>query len=401
MDPTLFITASKELRERFFTLLDTLSAVQALATLDVQHRDTACLLGDALNVLMQHQDLERCSAFLLEDGELTCVAGTDLPKFFLEDTSNVVTETQQEARKFKIGEGLIGIAAETGRLQLCGNCSTDPRFEAGDKGEENSLGSLMCAPILNGDKVLGVINVHHPGVDYFQDWHQHTLFMFCGILGHMLANHNVMQRLEEAVDKRTRQLESALLEAERLTRRYEELSTIDELTGLHNRRFFFPETEAALSRAARHKHEFCLMVMDLDFFKRINDAYGHATGDRVLCGIAETLKSHTRDGDILARLGGEEFVLALPNTEIGGAKSLAERIRHQIQATEWLSNENRFRITACIGLACLDQEISGDDRSRLEEILRRADKALYYCKYHGRDQVQNYQDVLNLETKTI
>lgn len=391
MDPAPFIAAETELRGRIVGLLDTLSSVRALADLNIQHRDVRTLLAEALHVLSQYQDLERCSVYLLEGDRLVYTAGTDVQEVFLVELSEVMPRSEMARRSFRVGEGVIGVTAQTGELQYCPNCASDSRFAA-DSGRVP--GSLLCAPIRNSGSLLGVLNASYPEPEYFEDWHRHMLTMFSSVLGHMLASHHVVQRLEAAVVERTRQLEAALSEAQRLQRRYEELSTVDELTGLHNRRFFFAEADAALARGVRYQHPFCLTIMDLDHFKWVNDTHGHATGDQVLKGLASALLGHSREGDILARLGGEEFVLALPNTSLTGARALSERIRRHVKELRWDSPSGEVvQITISIGVSCIDLEDPEVHRLRLDDLLRQADEALYYCKYNGRDQVQSFPDI--------
>jgi diguanylate cyclase (GGDEF)-like protein len=394
MDPTPFVAAARELRQRFVALLDSLSAVRALSEMDcARPRDDRELMVGALEALMQHQDLARCSVFLLRDDTLTCAAGRDYAEGVREVAEGIGPERKYDPRTFRVGEGIIGLAAQTGQLQYCADCSSDPRFSphAGEVG--SPPGSLICAPVSDGAQTLGVVNVFHPEPEFFQDWHRQVVATYAGILGHMLAHHRAMQHLESQVQQRTQQLELALAEAEHLKRRYEELSTVDELTGLHNRRFFFTEAEAALARALRYRHPFCLMLVDLDFFKQINDTFGHSVGDAALRDLANALRRHTREGDILARFGGEEFVIALPNSVMPGARALAERIQEHIGQLHWEVEGVTFGLTVSIGLASLEPDARQSGRPLLDELVRQADKALYHCKYNGRNRVFAFSDL--------
>jgi diguanylate cyclase (GGDEF)-like protein len=213
------------------------------------------------------------------------------------------------------------------------------------------------------------------------------------VLGLMMANHRARRHLEGLVTERTRQLQQALAEAEELKRRYEELSTVDDLTGLHNRRFFKAEGEAALARSMRYEHPFCLMLIDLDFFKHVNDTFGHGVGDMVLRDLARVLRRHTREGDILARYGGEEFILALPNTDLDGARATAERIREHVRSLKWESQGRPFRVTLSIGVASFLPQPEQAGTASLQTLIREADEALYYCKGTGRDRVRAHQDL--------
>jgi diguanylate cyclase (GGDEF)-like protein len=394
MDPTPFAQAARELRQRFLSLLDSLSAVRALTELDCcQRSDARPLLVGALEALMQHQDFARCSVFLLQDGELACAAGRDYTETAREAAEGLPPDQVYAPRRFRIGEGVVGLAAETRQIQVCPDCATDPRFVPLPGQTGRSQGCLVCAPILAASELIGVVNVFHPEPHHFREWHLQVIAVYCAVLGHMLANHRAMHRLETVVAERTRQLESALAEAEQLKRRYEELSTVDELTGLHNRRFFFAEAEAAVARSVRYRHPFCMMLVDLDFFKQINDSFGHAVGDAALRDLAAALRRHTREGDILARFGGEEFVLALPNTGLEGARVLAERIQDYVRGLLWEAEGVSFGLTVSIGLSSVDHDGRHQGRPLVDHLLRQADKALYYCKANGRDQVFAHNDL--------
>ena len=135
------------------------------------------------------------------------------------------------------------------------------------------------------------------------------------------------------------------------------------------------------------------MLLDIDFFKKINDTYGHAAGDVTLVGLAKALQQRLRGGDLLARFGGEEFVLALPMTPLDGARTVAARIREHVNKLVWKTDEDSFRITVSIGIA----EVNADERSSsgqvLEALVKQADEALYYSKAHGRDQANAYADI--------
>jgi diguanylate cyclase (GGDEF)-like protein len=140
------------------------------------------------------------------------------------------------------------------------------------------------------------------------------------------------------------------------------------------------------------------MLLDIDHFKQINDTHGHSVGDEVLSDIAAALANQTRDGDILARFGGEEFVLALPVTDVVGAKQLAQRIREAVLVLRWRAKRKKIKVTLSIGITAL--ELTDTTRKKepphevvLEELLKQADLALYYCKQHGRDQVRAYQEL--------
>lgn len=158
----------------------------------------------------------------------------------------------------------------------------------------------------------------------------------------------------------------------------------DPLSRLHNRRFFMFAAADRLKVCLRSGEPLCILVMDLDHFKRINDTFGHATGDRVIRLAADTLRGVLRASDLVGRFGGEEFIACLPNTDVDSARIAAERIRSVLEGSSLDAGprEGRVRITASIGIAGTRAE-----RESLESLIARADKALYEAKGAGRNQV--------------
>jgi diguanylate cyclase (GGDEF)-like protein len=397
MDTKPFIEAYQGLNSSYFKLIDSLSAVRALSSIAIQSSSDQELLDKALGVLVENQDLERCSIYLVRDGMLAIAAGMDWADLISVSRSGERSVYPRNT-EFSLGEGIVGIAAMSGELQHCRDCSVDQRFlpqaELGREGEQTeTIGSILCVPIRGVEGVIGVLNVSHPHAGFFDDGHERTLSIFCNILGQLLVNNRLIHQMDELVQERTRQLQFALSDAEELKQRYEMLSVIDDLTQLHNRRFFFPEARAALARSIRQKEPFAVLLLDVDEFKEVNDNFGHAVGDQVLRQVAIELNSLVREGDILARFGGEEFVLALPNTHHDGAMLLAERIRNRIKQYIWDLPGKNLSITLSIGVSDIAYYAESDTQKLLDLLVVQADKALYYCKNHGRDQVHFYADV--------
>jgi len=393
MDSSVLAQAYQEINQRFLQLVDNLSALHGLSALSLNAPDETELLRSALRVLMEHHDLRRCSVFLLEGDTLTCAAGLDWRELLSAGTS---TTASRPGTRFRLGEGLIGLAAEYGQLLRSDDCARESRFapRVGASGTE-AVGSLICAPIKAGDDVLGVVNVSHPESGFFSVSHERLLGVFVNFLGQMLSNWRYFHEMERQIQRRTGELEAALAEAEALRHRYQELSVVDELTGLHNRRFFFPEASTALANALRQQRPFSILMLDLDHFKQINDTHGHSMGDDVLQETAALLKRQIREGDVIARFGGEEFVLALPNTDRSGALQLAGRVLDSIRACEFGTFPHRFRVTGTIGVAhSSGTEEDGRNRAELLELLlRHADQALYMGKERGRNQVCAFSDI--------
>ncbi|MDZ7853499.1 MAG: sensor domain-containing diguanylate cyclase [Halomonas sp.] len=167
-------------------------------------------------------------------------------------------------------------------------------------------------------------------------------------------------------------------------RNLEVLAQRDPLTGVANRRHFFEFSESEVARARRYGTKLSLIMLDLDHFKRINDQFGHAAGDSVLTSFCRGITSLLRETDLLARLGGEEFISLLPGTDLDGAVRLAERLRCHTEAEIVDVGANRIRYTVSIGVATF----AIDDPS-IEAVIRRADEELYAAKEAGRNCIRH------------
>jgi diguanylate cyclase (GGDEF)-like protein/PAS domain S-box-containing protein len=163
----------------------------------------------------------------------------------------------------------------------------------------------------------------------------------------------------------------------------EQQALCDALTGLPNRRAFAAEGAQMMARAARSGDVLAIGVADVDHFKKINDEYGHAAGDAVLCALAAAIREVGRTTDMVARLGGEEFGLLFANATLEQAAQVAERVRAAVAANRTLTTDGmRLQVTISIGLAQLTADGSLDDA------MRDADKALYRAKHRGRNRVE-------------
>jgi diguanylate cyclase (GGDEF)-like protein len=162
----------------------------------------------------------------------------------------------------------------------------------------------------------------------------------------------------------------------------ERLAQQDPLTGLNNRRAFYDRTRSLWSQATRHGHHTAVMLLDIDLFKQINDIHGHAHGDEVLKAMANILKQAIRQGDVLARWGGEEFIVFLPETSLHEAVALAERLRAAIAGMRIPHATGVSTVTASFGVAQKDR-----GHSTLDALIASADECLYQSKQQGRNRV--------------
>jgi diguanylate cyclase (GGDEF)-like protein len=174
-----------------------------------------------------------------------------------------------------------------------------------------------------------------------------------------------------------RQLESSRQEAQ-------QAATTDLLTGLFNRRQWLEVANPEMQRSESAGDAAAVMLLDVDHFKRVNDLYGHATGDAVLHSVARICRETLRPGDICARWGGEEFIVLLKGAETPHATQIAERLRSAVETSAVNHGERRVSVTASIGIASSREHLAGYD---LEDLIHLADSAMYAAKQAGRNRV--------------
>lgn len=194
-------------------------------------------------------------------------------------------------------------------------------------------------------------------------------------------NKRLLAELRDSNDRLARinnDLESTVAER---TRQLEQLSFTDDVTGLYNQRFLYKRLAEEVHRARRYSRALSVAMLDIDFFKRVNDNHDHVFGSRVLARIGDILRTQVRDVDIVARYGGDEFVVLLPETPAVGAAVAAERIRAKVEQTDVGEPGQPYQVTVSIGLTTLDSSSSGES----EALLRAADHALYAAKADGRN----------------
>ena len=223
-------------------------------------------------------------------------------------------------------------------------------------------GSLLILPLIVHDRVMGTIVLGARRRHAFGESVRSTLEVLASHLAVSLANARMVKKLEE-------------------------LATTDGLTGLLNKRAMFDAADQKIAAAARFGRPLSVLVTDIDFFKRVNDTYGHDVGDHVIKGLGEILKRQKRNTDVVARFGGEEFVALCEQTDEKGALLLAERIREELKRTVFESAGGPISVTCSIGVATFP-----DGGRDWDGLFKAADEALYASKRNGRDRVTQYKD---------
>lgn len=334
----------EELIIQLYTLYQISKSLCIATQLDEIFSESMELIDDYLNI---H---EYCLFLLDEDsGKLLIKASHGFPEQDVAELS------------FAIGEGITGTAAQLRETILVRDVGRDERYLR-YKGDIKTVGSLLCVPlILNGKskELIGVFNVHKKEVNGFS---QENITLFTEIASD-LAN---------AIEK---------------ARTYEEtreLTMRDHLTSLHNRRFFNAHLETEFVRAKRYNRTFSLLMIDIDHFKHYNDTNGHLKGDDALVKTAAILTENLRKCDVVARFGGEEFIVLLPEIDHEGAIKAAEHLREAVAEAEFF-NEAALplgRLTVSIGVATYPGKAES-----IIDLIDYADKALYAGKSRGRNLV--------------
>ncbi len=190
-------------------------------------------------------------------------------------------------------------------------------------------------------------------------------------------------RMVEALEQYIRRLETEV-------KSYENLAFTDPLTGLYNRRMFIELAKKKLNEIKRYQEPLSLIMLDIDYFKQINDTYGHDAGDIALKFLADILKRNVRASDIVARWGGEEFIILFPKTTLEQAHKVAEKIRRIVErSTIDLPNGGKLKFTVSLGVS------SFSGKEDLEELIKEADIALYEAKKRGRNRTEVYRRLLS------
>ena len=226
--------------------------------------------------------------------------------------------------------------------------------------------SILVMPIFFNDRVIG------------------TLFLRTSRKKHMFKESEIAL-LNAVAAASSKALHNAFLfeRVEDEKTRLEKLAITDYLTGIYNIRYFYHRIIEEFSRCQRYEAPISCLMLDIDFFKKINDTYGHKIGDHVLKEFAQLLKKYCRKSDVLARYGGEEFIILLPQTGVSGAVAEAERLRACVKAYSFRSLRKKSGITVSVGVSAFpDDTISTHD-----DLIAQADNALFLAKTGGRDRV--------------
>ena len=273
------------------------------------------------------------------------------------------TTAKALGKRIPLGVGILGRVARTGESAL-----VQTSGEAHLQGILPESRAVLCIPISYGETLLGVLNVESREEDAFSPDDVLVMNTLADLLATALHNSFVFQKLQQQ-------------------------SITDGLTGIKTRRFFWESLTSEWKRAARSGRPFSVVLMDLDKFKEVNDSFGHLEGDLVLARVGRLLEQKCRQSNVVARYGGDEFIILMPETGVEQAQSLAERLRL------WLSTDpmlQEHQITGSFGVA--SYPVHG---SSVEDIIRVADSGMYVSKHAGGDRVSTADEFAVDETGAL
>ncbi len=305
------------------------------------------LLDHVVEGTSQALKLHKINVMLIneERAEMSLVAGVGM------------TDKAREAR-FTLGDGIYGWVAMTGNAEIINNLPKDSRFKP-TEGIDDNVNSLICAPFKGKGQVIGLINAYRLDGEVFDESSYELLFSMASQVGMALENARLFEETKT-------------------------LAITDGMTSLYNYRYFTERLNEEFERAQRYKRDISLIMVDMDYFKKYNDAHGHPKGDILLKDFSEILQKVFRGSDVIARYGGEEFVIILNETANDVAIEVAEKLRKTVELKDFEGGDSQpgGRVTISLGVASYADGIKSAD-----DLVKKADNALYRAKEEGRNRV--------------
>jgi len=330
-----------EQAERRALTSETLRKASAAITETLQTEEAVVRILEQLQQVISY---DSASVQLLNESKLTIIGGSGF-----EDMQSIM------GLSFEIpGDNPNTTVIQTGEPYLLREI--DDVYQTFRNPLHNHIHSWLGVPLIFHERIIGLLTIDSAQPNYFTEEHINLATMFANQVAVTLENARIFEETQGQ-------------------------AIMDALTGVYNRRGLFQIGDFEFIRARRMNRPFSVLMFDIDYFKKVNDRYGHLAGDQVLYGLAERCRANSRSVDVVCRYGGEEFVIFLPDTNGKVARMVADRLRHTVMDTPFKTDAGLLNITISIGVA---QSIDNDI---LKTLIERADHALYAAKRAGRNRV--------------
>jgi len=302
------------------------------------------VVDELLNIMQKILGYQFCSIFILSDSNTLSLLGEI-----------------SEGKKIKYSEPVKKRLNGTLQKVTAGKPVRifDLTNAFGHQRESDQFKSQLAVPMISRGKVVGVLNAWSRRVGAFLDQDEKIFSILANSAALAMENASLHQKTKE-------------------------LTIVDELTGIYNYRYFIKKLSQEIKRAERYKQSLSLVMIDIDWFKRCNDAYGHLFGNKVLKELAQRIKDSVRDVDVVSRYGGEEFAVILPQTNKKDAQMVGGRIRHQVDSTDFEVEEGGLMIKVTVSLGVATYPENG---TTPEQLIEKVDQALYLAKGRGKNMV--------------
>jgi diguanylate cyclase (GGDEF)-like protein len=302
------------------------------------------VVDELLNIMQKILGYQFCSIFILNHSNILSLLGEI-----------------KEGKKIKYSEPVKERLNEILRKVTTGKPVRifDLTNNFGYEKESDEFKSLLAVPMISRGKVIGVLKAQSKRRGAFLEQDEKIFSILAASAALALENASLHQKTKE-------------------------LTIVDELTGIYNYRFFIEKLSQEIKRAERYKQTLSLLMIDIDWFKRYNDAYGHLFGNKVLKELAQRIKDSVRDVDVVSRYGGEEFAVILPQTSRKDARLVGERIRRHVDSTDFEVEEGGLMVKVTVSLGVATYPENG---TTPEQLIEKVDQALYSAKGKGKNMV--------------
>lgn len=358
----------------------TLQKLADVSLMMADNKELYPLLDYAMTIALELVGAERGYLILLEpDNVLNFKVGRDR-------IGNPIEQSKNE-----ISNSIIQYVFNEGESIIINNAVESEDYKDADSVGFLRLKSVICVPLSARGEIIGVIFAENRSKTYaFAKEDGKSMEFFASLAAIAIQNLILQQNLENRVYERTAELNTAngnligeIEERKLVEAKLHELAITDPLTKVANRRRFFELAEENFSQALVKNHALTTILIDIDYFKKVNDEHGHRTGDFVLREFARLCAEFLGEENLFARYGGEEFAVLLPGKNLQEGYQIAEGLRGKITETIFKTGFSDLKITISAGVAALNRERD----SNLDDLLDYADQALYQSKRDGRNQV--------------